>query len=709
MSAWQPAMERALLEQFEKARQDPELRTGRGIKARTWSDIASDLNKRYTTLFAVDQIKSKYARLMSDYDIFKEIGGEEGSLTDEDWQKLIDKRPTHASRFRQFKQHGCAHIDICRRIAATKSEDGPVVKAERRSKRSAQSVNDKQEIKKARVEGDNGGWSLLEEKLLLFLCWKAKNDREVFGDEDLKPQGWTDVTEELNKFSTANFNEKEVKDKYVELMQRYSQFKIATGFLGVVESIPKSDMDWERLTRERPGHYAQLEKLKEAGGFPHAEVCSLIKGDTPPNGMDPANTRDYLATGALQIPAPIPIRSQAQSAHAIASAQASLSANALSYLLPATANLVTSMAPSTTNGERSPDAADQPDVAVPVAGVGVGAGAPAVFSQELHDNLNMFLKTATAYLVMLINDHNQEREFKEDMKQAWGHQRAMWDGARERVLLEVFDNTRQQPKLRTDRGLKAKGWDKVAEEVNDRCKSTFNADQLKSKYARLMMDYELFKDVGGERGLSDKEWDKLIVEIPDSAKRLMLFKEAGFPHVDVCRRISIGRDTGVDVKQPAMTVKRSSGPIGAASGTKKARANPGRYFSWGPREERLVLFLCWRAKVAREKSGEESTSDQVWLDATKQLNQLCKTSFNEQQFQDIYLQLMQSYEQFKQVTDFKGDLETVPKTEQDWDKLIQDRPQFSLQLQSLKRTGGFPHVEMCSRIAGTRNYISSNV
>ncbi|KAL3674400.1 hypothetical protein V7S43_000354 [Phytophthora oleae] len=279
-AAWQPAMERALLEQFEKARQELELRTGRGIKARAWSDIVTELNKRYTTSFAVDQIKSKYARLMSDYDVFKEVGGVEGSLTNKDWQELIAKRPEHASRFRQFKQHGCAHIDICRRIAATKPEpeDGPAAQKQRRSKRTAQPDNDQQDAKKARVEADNGEWSHLEEKLLLFLCWKAKNDREVFGDEGLKPQGWMDVTEELNKFSTANFNEKEVKDKYVELMQRYSQFKIAAGFSGDVQSIPKSEMDWERLIRERPGHYAQLEKLKEAGGFPHAEVCCLIKG-----------------------------------------------------------------------------------------------------------------------------------------------------------------------------------------------------------------------------------------------------------------------------------------------------------------------------------------------------------------------------------------------------------------------------------------------
>lgn len=64
----------------------------------------------------------------------------------------------------------------------------------------------------------------------------------------------------------------------MELMQRYSQFKLATGFSGTPGTAPKDEMDWERLIRERPGHYTQLEKLKDAGGFPHVGVCSLIKG-----------------------------------------------------------------------------------------------------------------------------------------------------------------------------------------------------------------------------------------------------------------------------------------------------------------------------------------------------------------------------------------------------------------------------------------------
>ncbi|KAG3120512.1 hypothetical protein PI124_g2431 [Phytophthora idaei] len=295
----------------------------------------------------------------------------------------------------------------------------------------------------------------------------------------------------------------------------------------------------------------------------------------------------------------------------------------------------------------------------------------------------------------------------ETMKQSWGQQRAVWDHARERVLLDVFEKARRNPKLRTDRGLKSRGWDSVAEQVNDRCKSTFNVDQLKSKNARLLMDYELFKDVGGERNLSEEAWDQLILDMPDSANRLSIFKKSGFPHCDVCHRISIVRDELTDSKASprgiptVRTVKRSSGPIGGLSDTKRPRL-----FNWGPQEEKLVLFLCWKAKVEREKTkaNEEATKpQQVFLDATNELNQVCKTNFTEDQFKDKYLQLVQTYEQFKQVTGFSGDLDTLPKSDEDWDKLIHERPESSLELQQLKKKGDFPHIELCSLIAGDKS------
>ncbi|POM78528.1 Hypothetical protein PHPALM_3942 [Phytophthora palmivora] len=208
-AVWSLDEEQVLLELFEKARQDREARTGRGVKAKTWEDIAVELNSRCKSAFLVDQIKSKYARLLMEYELFKEVGGEVGPMSDEDWKNLITTRPEHASRFRQFKDNGFPHIEICRRIIADKeklTDSTPAVrksKEERkpRAKRTSRSDNVLPEPKKACIEVENDGaeWSLMETKLLLFLCWRAKNDRDVFGDEGLKPQGWTDVTTELNK------------------------------------------------------------------------------------------------------------------------------------------------------------------------------------------------------------------------------------------------------------------------------------------------------------------------------------------------------------------------------------------------------------------------------------------------------------------------------------------------------------------------------
>ncbi|GMF17144.1 unnamed protein product [Phytophthora lilii] len=113
--------------------------------------------------------------------------------------------------------------------------------------------------------------------------------------------------------------------------------------------------------------------------------------------MGPASVSDFLATGALQGAEHGQTHS---SARAVAIAQASLSASKLSQSLPATTN--------PPNPPLSTAESGQTSSATPASEVPSAATAPAVFTQELHDNLNMFLKTATAYLVMLINDHNKE-------------------------------------------------------------------------------------------------------------------------------------------------------------------------------------------------------------------------------------------------------------------------------------------------------------
>ncbi|OWZ23989.1 hypothetical protein PHMEG_0001024 [Phytophthora megakarya] len=299
----------------------------------------------------------------------------------------------------------------------------------------------------------------------------------------------------------------------------------------------------------------------------------------------------------------------------------------------------------------------------------------------------------------------------ESAKQTWGQHRAVWDLSRERVLMDVFDKTRLDPALRTDRGLKARGWDHLAEQFNDRCKSTFHVDQLRSKANRLMMDYELFKDVGGERSLSDKDWDKLILDMPDNANRLQMFKKSGFAHVDVCRHISRGKDELTESQQrlerqsphAPVPAKRTLLPYNKSPEPKRTRVNVKPEFSWGPREEKLLLFLCWRAKLDRVKSVDEGNKPQVWLETAKELNNICKTNFDDDQFKSKYVELMQLYDQFKRATGFLGDLETVPKTDKEWTQLLQDRPQCSVELQQLQKSGGFPHVEVCSLIAGDQS------
>lgn len=102
-----------------------------------------------------------------------------------------------------------------------------------------------------------------------------------------------------------------------------------------------------------------------------------IAGDKAADDIEPAGVTEYLATGSLQ----------------------HVNSRILPHLLPA--------APSTTTALELSAHGPNPAVNAAAAAGATPAAAPAVFTQELHDNMNMFLKTATAYLVMLIDDHNK--------------------------------------------------------------------------------------------------------------------------------------------------------------------------------------------------------------------------------------------------------------------------------------------------------------
>jgi hypothetical protein len=67
------------------------------------------------------------------------------------------------------------------------------------------------------------------------------------------------------------------------------------------------------------------------------------------------------------------------------------------------------------------------------------------------------------------------------------------------------------------------------------------ADQCKSKYQRLMQEFELYKSVTGfpaTRTLVDKDWDQLIEQRQRFAPQLRVLKERGFPHAETCALIT---------------------------------------------------------------------------------------------------------------------------------------------------------------------------
>jgi hypothetical protein len=52
-AVWTPSNEQVLLELFEKAREDPASRKGRGIKPFVWAILAQDINQRCNGSFTV--------------------------------------------------------------------------------------------------------------------------------------------------------------------------------------------------------------------------------------------------------------------------------------------------------------------------------------------------------------------------------------------------------------------------------------------------------------------------------------------------------------------------------------------------------------------------------------------------------------------------------------------------------------------------------
>ncbi|KAG7383413.1 hypothetical protein PHYBOEH_009935 [Phytophthora boehmeriae] len=416
-AVWGLAEEQVLLELFRQARNDPQVRSDRGVKARGWASIMAEINRRCNRAFDKDQLKSKYARLMQEYELFKSVGGHRGRLDDSDWEQAMREKPRNVTLLKQFKSHGFAHTDICSRIVGDKEdvEEVPTLPLVPESsveivglKRSSSLQESELEIKRVKVDAtkrERAAWKLADEKLLLFLYLRARHDPEVRSDKGIRGRGWLEVVAELNNHCSTNLDKEQVKSKFTRLMQDYDAFKGATGFSGDPNALPQSGHEWDQLIDERPEFLNQLLQFKEKNGFPHVELCSLITEDMSTSGMKVASVNNFLATGAVLVaaaatlpnhqppvmPSVPSVPSTANTAPAVDS-PVSLAANALPFLLPArAANLAAQLQPPAQHAQS--EAAEIP--------ASVDSN---FFTTELRDNLNTFLKTATAYLMMRISD-----------------------------------------------------------------------------------------------------------------------------------------------------------------------------------------------------------------------------------------------------------------------------------------------------------------
>ncbi|KAF4030957.1 Myb/SANT-like DNA-binding domain [Phytophthora infestans] len=88
--------------QGEDARNERELATDKGIKSKAWHMLVAALNRMHKRKLSKDQYKSKFVRLMHDYDLYKSFcsltGAGMGSdtpptLDDDVWEHLMASKP----------------------------------------------------------------------------------------------------------------------------------------------------------------------------------------------------------------------------------------------------------------------------------------------------------------------------------------------------------------------------------------------------------------------------------------------------------------------------------------------------------------------------------------------------------------------------------------------------------------------------------------
>jgi hypothetical protein len=139
--SWTREEETLLLQHYFRARNDASLRKDKGIKAKAWTliitriaedGVVADKGAFVSIIHVVwyvqltirlDQCRSKYSRLMSEYDVYKRLCDLSGAgwcsetnaptLDEEGWATLAQAPPRNAALYKRFRAEGFVHASIC--------------------------------------------------------------------------------------------------------------------------------------------------------------------------------------------------------------------------------------------------------------------------------------------------------------------------------------------------------------------------------------------------------------------------------------------------------------------------------------------------------------------------------------------------------------------------------------------------------------------
>ncbi|KAG7376845.1 hypothetical protein PHYPSEUDO_012667 [Phytophthora pseudosyringae] len=124
--SWTREEETLLLQHYFRARNDASLRSDKGIKSKAWTLIITRIAED-GVVADKDQCRSKYSRLMSEYDIYKRLCDLSGAgwcsetnaptLDEEGWAALAQAQPRNAALYKRFRAEGFVHASTCALLA----------------------------------------------------------------------------------------------------------------------------------------------------------------------------------------------------------------------------------------------------------------------------------------------------------------------------------------------------------------------------------------------------------------------------------------------------------------------------------------------------------------------------------------------------------------------------------------------------------------